>query len=347
MFCGFGAVVLLVMLLNREMLEVREVKQHGSREAVRRVSLKLQFAREDLESQSAHLAELEDELQAAATQQQALSARLDDERRRTAAIRREADDSREQLTSLVAEVGAAQQTRATLEAETEIPVDDGQRLIGFTGDGRRQYLTGLKLGGERTLILLDASASMLDETVVNIVRRKLGKASERRRAPKWLRTVRTVRWLVANIQRDKQFQIYAFDTTARAVVAGSDGRWLDANSSQTLKDAVAAVEELAPEKGTSLANAFAVIKSLVPRPDSVVLLTDGLPTHGRGRPTRNVISSAEREALFEQALSRLGTDIPLNTLLFPLEGDPAAAEAFWRLAIKTRGSFITPSRDWP
>jgi len=52
-------------------------------------------------------------------------------------------------------------------------------------------------------------------------------------------------------------------------------------------------------------------------------------------------------ALFEQAAGRLGKGIPVNTLLFPIEGDPEAAEAFWRLAIQTQGSFITPSRDWP
>jgi hypothetical protein len=34
-------------------------------------------------------------------------------------------------------------------------------------------------------------------------------------------------------------------------------------------------------------------------------------------------------------------------MLFPIEGDPAAAAAFWSLAINTKGSFITPSRDWP
>ncbi|MEM1206049.1 MAG: VWA domain-containing protein, partial [Acidobacteriota bacterium] len=35
----------------------------------------------------------------------------------------------------------------------------------FVGDGDRQYLTGLKLGGERTLVLVDASASMFSTDV--------------------------------------------------------------------------------------------------------------------------------------------------------------------------------------
>jgi hypothetical protein len=41
---------------------------------------------------------------------------------------------------------------------------------GFIGNGDRQYLTGLKVGGDRILFLVDASASMMDETVVNVIR---------------------------------------------------------------------------------------------------------------------------------------------------------------------------------
>ena len=41
-------------------------------------------------------------------------------------------------------------------------LNTGDNLRSFTGDGDRQYLTGLKVGGERILILVDSSASMLD-----------------------------------------------------------------------------------------------------------------------------------------------------------------------------------------
>ena len=39
--------------------------------------------------------------------------------------------------------------------------------------------------------------------------------------------------------------------------------------------------------------------------------------------------------------------VPVNILLYPMEGDPMAAPAYWKLAIATRGSFLTPSKDWP
>ena len=86
---------------------------------------------------------------------------------------------------------------------------------------------------------------------------------------------------------------------------------------------------------------------MVPKPDSIVLVTDGLPTQGDRPSGAATISGEEREELFDDAVARLAKRIPVNTLLFPFEGDPAAAAAYWRLAITTRGSFITPSRDWP
>ena len=39
--------------------------------------------------------------------------------------------------------------------------------------------------------------------------------------------------------------------------------------------------------------------------------------------------------------------VPLNTILLPMEGDAYAAAAFWELAVRTHGSFLTPSRQWP
>jgi hypothetical protein len=347
MFCGFGAVVLLVMLLSREVLVQREVRQSGLREDLMRAALKHELAREDIEALGAKLAEMDSELKLATARATELRAELSNKQGITAERRRQAKASLERLRSVVEEKRAAEQTKKQLDAQQQDAQAKGQNLIGFTGDGRRQYLTGLKLGGERTLILLDVSASMLDETIVNIVRRKLQSATLRRSAPKWQRAVRSMRWLLANLQRGKRFQVYTFNTQAQPLIAGSKDRWLSAKSAKTLAAAVDALEVIAPHKGTNLTQAFAVVRSLDPPPDSVILLTDGLPTQGNAAPGSYSVSAAERSALFEKAIGRLGKGIPVNTLLFPIEGDPDAAEAYWRLAIQTQGSFITPSRDWP
>ena len=31
----------------------------------------------------------------------------------------------------------------------------------------------------------------------------------------------------------------------------------------------------------------------------------------------------------------------------PMKGDPPASYSYWRLARKTGGAFVIPSRDWP
>ncbi|MFQ5644969.1 MAG: hypothetical protein ACE5FQ_14925, partial [Thiogranum sp.] len=99
--------------------------------------------------------------------------------------------------------------------------------------------------------------------------------------------------------------------------------------------------------GTSLYQAFAVAKKLSPAPDNILLVTDGLPTQGRGKPKRTTVSAEQRLEHFSAAVRSLPAGVPVNTLLMPMEGDAWAAAAYWKLAIDTRGSFLTPARDWP
>jgi hypothetical protein len=102
-----------------------------------------------------------------------------------------------------------------------------------------------------------------------------------------------------------------------------------------------------PNGSTSLVNALTVAGSLVPKPDNIFLLTDSLPTMGSSKPWGRRVSSKKRLNLFNQAVRRLPSGIPVNIILFPMEGDPLAASAYWRLAKTTKGSFLCPSRDWP
>ena len=102
-----------------------------------------------------------------------------------------------------------------------------------------------------------------------------------------------------------------------------------------------------PDKGTNLYRAFESVATLQPKPDNIVLLVDGLPTMGRTPPKSNKVSAKQRLKLFNRAFDQLPKSIPVNVILFPMEGDPEASSAFWRLAMATRGSFLSPSDDWP
>lgn len=346
MCCGFGAVVLLVMLLNGKTLQKREETQKDLRVEVERVTMLKEFA-------SAHLAELLNEVESIELEEGDLLVQADQLREMINEKQQENELADQAAQKLKNEIEELEKEKSSLEKIRKkhkakaLQQTLGEKLVGFDGEGRRQYLTGLKLGGERTLILVDASASMLDETIVNIVRRKLMDESIRRRSPKWLRVVRSLQWLVANLQPNKRFQIYFFNTEARPAVIGTEKRWLSTSDLELLDGAIAALRRQAPQGGTNLRNAFDVIRQLEPKPDSVLLLTDGLPTQGKSRRVSNSITGEERQDLFKKAVARLPKGVPINTLLFPIEGDPGAASSFWGLAIATHGSFITPSRDWP
>jgi len=51
--------------------------------------------------------------------------------------------------------------------------------------------------------------------------------------------------------------------------------------------------------------------------------------------------------VFERSLDRLPAGVPVNVILLPMEGDPLAPGAYWALARRTDGAFMSPARDWP
>lgn len=60
-----------------------------------------------------------------------------------------------------------------------------------------------------------------------------------------------------------------------------------------------------------------------------------------------MVKPDRRVRFFNQAMNGLPRRVPVNVLLYPMDGDPEAAGYFWRLAIDSQGSMITPSEDWP
>ena len=53
------------------------------------------------------------------------------------------------------------------------------------------------------------------------------------------------------------------------------------------------------------------------------------------------MATGGRKQFFNEAISRLSPGIPINTILFPMEGDPEAAALYWQH--DTNGAFIAPS----
>jgi len=72
-----------------------------------------------------------------------------------------------------------------------------------------------------------------------------------------------------------------------------------------------------------------------------------LPTPGDAPADDPTVSSPQRARYFSSALDELPNDIPVNIILFPMEGDPLASPNFWILAQLTAGAFLAPAKDWP
>jgi hypothetical protein len=253
----------------------------------------------------------------------------------------------EHLNRLKADLKSLEEGAKRLSGGTPTEEVPGPNIRSFVGDGDRQYLSGLKVGGQRIFILVDASASMLADDIVNAIRRSLLADEVRLRADKWQQAVKAVDWLTTQIPRQSKYQIYVFDTRARPVLEGTDGVWLEAKDAVQLGKAVAVLRQTAPIRGTSLHHAFAAAKAMNPPPDNILLLTDGLPTQGEKPPRRKTISGKDRLRLLERSLDALPRRVPVNVILYPMEGDPMASPAFWKVAMATRGSMMTPSSDWP
>ena len=212
----------------------------------------------------------------------------------------------------------------------------GTNVRAFIGEGNRQYLTGLNLGGQHIAILLDTSASMLADKLVQIIRLRNMNESVQRSAEKWTQNLKTVDWLTAQLPVSSKYQVITFNTQARAALPGTEGKWLEVADQAQLANVGGALRKIIPSGGTSLENAFLALRNLSPPPDNIFLITDGLPTQGTTPPRGSKVSGQERQRLYAQALRQLPGRVPVNIILAPMEGDPMAAAAFWQLAQYTQ-----------
>jgi len=348
MTCGLGAVVLLYMVINASVqLRVDRVTVDLRAEANRLEDEVLDGSKK-LVGVRDSVREVEDER----VMPQGLSRRmieaLTEVNEELATFENATLAQREHINRLKSDIKVLEEGSKRLAAAAP-PSDEtpGDRTRVHIGDGDRQYLTGLKVGGKRILVLVDVSASMLDETIVNIVRRRNQSDDKKKQAEKWQQALATVDWLTTQIPRDSSYQIYRFNDTAGPVLDDTAGQWLDGSDGQLMNQVVLELRDTIPQRGTSLINALAAASSMKPAPDNITILTDGLPTIGRNQPRSGNVSARQRSKLFERAAKDRPNNVPINIILFPMEGDPLAASAFWKLAMASRGSFMGISEDWP
>ena len=344
--CGLGAIILLFVLVNAKSAAQRDSITSDFRAEVDRMEQEVLEGKKDLIEARNAIEQTETKL----VRTEGLSRRIIEilENKKIELSDRQDDTlaTKAHVNKLMADLKSLEEELKRLRAGAKTEDDMGTRLRKFPGHGDRQYLTDLKMGGRRIFILVDASASMLDETVVGVIRRRNLSSKEKIKSAKWQQTIATVNWLTTQLPMTSQFQIYAFNETAVPLLKDTGGTWLSAGDVDQLNRAANKIRSVVPQNGTSLLNAITAIGEMKPPPDNIFLLTDGLPTMGSKKPWRKRVTSKKRLSLFNEAVRKIPR-APVNVILYPMEGDPLAADAFWRLAKDTRGSFFSPSKDWP
>lgn len=349
MSCGFGAVILFFMIINAQVKETTEDDPTNLMAETSRLETEILEGRKNLVLARNTIEDLEERKQTAQGQIEQILALIEELRAELSRYDEDTLAKIERVEQLRSDIRTLEEEVERLQRLADEQQAEGERIREFDQDGQgsRQYLTGLKLDGERTLILVDRSASMLDDTIVNIIRRRNMSQADKLRAVKWRQVVASVDWLTAQIRPGTQFQIYMFNNTVEPVIAGSGGTWLSAEDGTQLTEAVRVLRATAPENGTNMFAAFEAARQLDPRPDNIILLADGLPTMDEPTTSSPTISAGQRARLFSSAVRQLPGGVPVNVLLYPLEGDYDSPILYWTLAYETGGSMISVSRDWP
>ena len=347
--CGFGAVVLFFVIINAQVRLRADAQRIDLLSESTLLEEEVLEGRKDLLQLRGERDILEDRRAAAIEELRRLRERLAALLTELAEFERLGTQSQESIEKLRADVDRLNQLQEQLEAKiAESEEGTGQRLRGFEGQGARQYLTGMQMGGTHVLILVDASASMLGRTYIDVLRFRLMDEALKPRAPKWLQVVNSVDWITTRLSPEQRFQVYIYGEQYRSILQESDGGWLSVADGTQVDDAIEALREYAPNGGTSMHAAVRAIRSLEPLPDNVFLLTDGLPTQGASPPSRvGWVDQDARERHFNRAVRDLPPRVPINVLFYPMDGDPAATGHYWMIASRSRGSFVSVSRDWP
>jgi len=341
MSVGLGSVILIFLIINH-------ASEVVSRQATAEQAETLERVQAEFDAREATAEALAQALESREEQLRGARARLAELQRMIARQRdtESGSSSEEAVAALREEVRALEQRVAALRRESQ-QQQRADSVFARSGEGRRQYLTGLRVDGERVLILLDISASMLAETIVEAIRLRNMDRSVWSEADKWQRALESAEWMGAQLPPESKFQIYTFNEQARSVVEDATGRWLEVGDGNTLADALRRMRQARPGGGTSLHNAFSAAADLSPAPDEILLITDHTPTAGASGAGRGRVSPERRLRLFAEAAQLLPSGAAVNVILLPMEGDPMAASQFWQLSNVTGGVMLSPARDWP
>ena len=342
MACGLGAAVLLFLIVKHH-TEAAVEPDAGERAAAEMETLAA--LREEARALAERIAQAQRESEARRLQEA-----------RAASAESAGDAARARLAEIEREIELARARNAALRERVEsIEPHQAADVIEDVAGGEENYLLGLKVEGRRIAILIDRSASMTDERLIDIIARKVRTDAEKRKGPKWRRTLRTARWLLHRLPAGSEVAVIAFNDEAKML--NREG-WADGRDRATLQALFDELDRLVPTGATNLEAGLRALGRLSPEATDIYVVTDGLPTRSLSSPgllsgcsknPRGKVSGECRKLLFAASLrnSAPPSGRKVHVILLPLEGDPEAAPAFWNWTARAGGLLLTPARGWP
>jgi hypothetical protein len=325
MACGLGAVILLFFILDFDDAEIEKVSQPpGIEEPIEHDSLIKQYHQLALEKKD-----------------------------REKTILSSAKDLSEKMIKLLELEVPLVLARIDPQKNEKVPIlDDLSNQPG--------KLIGISLAGEKILVVLDTSASMAHDKLIDIIVGLSDVSGERlANGEKWRQAKRVGQWLIQNAPETSEVRVLSYAD----IITFSHESWT--TPAIALEQFSKLKEEVNPKFGTSLGIALEHIERNGYRPSDIYLITDGLPTLpgaedsvGKIRQIGNecfrrdkknsYVDGDCRRKLFVSAASRFqrNSTARLHVILLPLEGDPEAAPNYQHWANQSGGTLFAPAQSW-
>lgn len=339
MACGLGAVLLILIIVNFN---------------------------DDTPIPSDEIERLQQELAALQTQSQTLLTDISKQSALADEIATEAEQQNTEISQLAIKQQQIKQAidekKAVIadleDAVAAVAPETANDLIQLPEVNEETYLLGLIIEGRNIGILIDSSASMTDESLINIIKRKLSSDATKQAGPKWQRTVAISNWMLARIPETSKVSVVTFNDSA--MVLGNRNVF-NAKVSSNLELLSEQIGKLVPQNGTNLQLGLEEIARVMPNMTDLYIITDGLPSliepSSGFSPTRRcnpfkgqqaTITGECRVDVLQRtlAVNRL-SGVRTNIVLLPLEGDPQASSLYWQWTSYTGGTFISPAGTWP
>ena len=331
--CGFGAVLLLFILTTGQKADYSEDTVDVLKQRVKEMDVEIVREQDELKKLARPVALTEAELKE--VQEENLN------------TRRKADEYEEELKRLLRQLAALKNEEAKLLADLKNMPEEEQQPVPIPEIDRRQYLTGVRMEGSHVLFIVRASGSMLGDTIEEAAGRLDDPDYKKREAPKWQRVVLSLRWLVASLAPDTNFQILLFNEETVPLLPDRTDGWISRGDRAAVQETLTRLAQVVPKGSTNLERAFNHVRYMPTLPDTIVLLTDGLPTASDTSPATGSTDDETRILYLRQAVRQLPPRIPVSTILYPTSGDPGAPALYWELAGYTNGALVSPSASWP